>query len=40
MSGFRQRLCNITISKKLAMGFGVVLLLVAIATTLSVLRCL
>lgn len=38
MSGFRQRLCNITISKKLAMGFGVVLLLVAIATTLSVLR--
>ncbi|MDU2941465.1 MAG: methyl-accepting chemotaxis protein [Enterobacteriaceae bacterium] len=38
MSGFRQRLRNITISKKLAMGFGVVLLLVAIATTLSVLR--
>lgn len=38
MSDFRQRLRNITISKKLAMGFGVVLLLVAIATTLSVLR--
>jgi len=38
MSGFRQRLRNITITKKLATGFGVVLLLVAIATTLSVLR--
>ena len=38
MSGFRQRLRNITITKKLAAGFGVVLLLVAIATTLSVLR--
>ncbi|WES70434.1 methyl-accepting chemotaxis protein [Superficieibacter sp. HKU1] len=38
MSGFRQRLRNITISKKLATGFGVVLLLVAIATTLSVIR--
>ncbi len=38
MSGFRQRLRNITISKKLATGFGVVLLLVAVATTLSVIR--
>ena len=33
-----QRLRNIKMSKKLAMGFGVVLFLVAVSTTLSVLR--
>ncbi|GJL34065.1 methyl-accepting chemotaxis protein [Enterobacter hormaechei] len=35
---FSQGLKNITISKKLSVGFGIVLFLVAIATVLSVLR--
>ena len=35
---FSQGLRNITISKKLSVGFGIVLFLVAIATVLSVLR--
>ena len=38
MSGISQRLRNIKISKKLAVGFGLVLLLVAVATTMSVMR--
>ena len=38
MSGVSQRLRNIKISKKLAVGFGLVLLLVAVATTMSVMR--
>ncbi len=35
---FSQRLSNIKISRKLSVGFGLVLFLVAIATILSVLR--
>ncbi len=35
---FNQRLRNINMSKKLGMGFGLVLLLVAVSTTMSVLR--
>lgn len=38
MLSFSQRLRNIKMSKKLAAGFGVVLLLVAVSTTMSVLR--
>jgi hypothetical protein len=38
MSGVSQRLRNIKISKNYAVGFGLVLLLVAVATTMSVMR--